>query len=128
VPFTMVIAPGGRVIYQKQGELDIYEFRRAVLANLENDTYVGHPAYWAPGKLPLAELASAYGCAIAPIARDLKKAAACSWNAARMGLRNWRLSFMRPCFRLTAVFCMAVFAPHRRCRSALLAEAWRPMI
>ena len=47
VPFTMVIAPGGRVIYQQQGELDIYEFRRAVLANLENDTYVGHPAYWA---------------------------------------------------------------------------------
>jgi peroxiredoxin len=47
VPFTMVIAPGGRVIYQRQGELDIYEFRRAVLANLENDTYVGHPAYWA---------------------------------------------------------------------------------
>jgi hypothetical protein len=47
VPFTIVIAPGGRVIYQRQGELDIYEFRRAVLANLENDTYAGHPAYWA---------------------------------------------------------------------------------
>jgi peroxiredoxin len=47
VPFTMVIAPGGRVIYQQQGELDINEFRRAVLANLENNTYVGHPAYWA---------------------------------------------------------------------------------
>jgi thiol-disulfide isomerase/thioredoxin len=47
VPFTMVIAPGGRVIYQQQGELDISEFRRAVLANLENNTYVGHPAYWA---------------------------------------------------------------------------------
>ncbi len=47
VPFTMVIAPGGRVIYQAQGEVDVYEMRRAILANLENETYVGHPAYWA---------------------------------------------------------------------------------
>lgn len=47
VPFTMVIAPGGKVIYQKQGEADILEIRRAILAHLENETYVGHPAYWA---------------------------------------------------------------------------------
>ncbi|MGO9254853.1 MAG: redoxin family protein [Bryobacteraceae bacterium] len=47
VPFTMVIAPGGKVLYQKQGEVDILEVRRAILANLENQTYVGHPAYWA---------------------------------------------------------------------------------
>jgi len=47
VPFTMVIAPGGRVIYQEQGEVDVVAMRRAILANLENDTYVGHPAYWA---------------------------------------------------------------------------------
>ena len=47
VPFTMVIAPGGRVIYQQQGEADILALRRAILANLENDTYIGHPAYWA---------------------------------------------------------------------------------
>jgi peroxiredoxin len=47
VPFTMVIAPGGRVIYQEQGEVDIAAMRRAILANLENETYVGHPAYWA---------------------------------------------------------------------------------
>ena len=47
VPFTMVIAPGGKVLYQKQGEVDILEVRRAILANLENDTYVGHPGYWA---------------------------------------------------------------------------------
>ena len=46
VPFTMVIAPGGKVLYQEQGELDILAVRRAILANLENDTYVGHPAYW----------------------------------------------------------------------------------
>jgi peroxiredoxin len=47
VPFTMVIAPGGRVIYQVQGEIDLYAMRRAIQANLENETYVGHPDYWA---------------------------------------------------------------------------------
>jgi hypothetical protein len=43
----MVIAPGGRVIYQEQGSVDIFAMRRAILANLENETYAGHPAYWA---------------------------------------------------------------------------------
>jgi len=43
----MVIAPGGKVLFQEQGEIDIHALRRAILANLENDTYVGHPAYWA---------------------------------------------------------------------------------
>jgi peroxiredoxin len=47
VPFTMVIAPGGKVLYQKQGEVDVLEMRRVILANLENETYVGHPGYWA---------------------------------------------------------------------------------
>jgi len=47
VPFTMVIAPGGKVLYQVQGEVDLYAMRRAIQANLENETYVGHPGYWA---------------------------------------------------------------------------------
>jgi peroxiredoxin len=47
VPYTMVIAPGGKVLYQKQGEVDILEVRRVVLANLEDETYKGHPGYWA---------------------------------------------------------------------------------
>jgi hypothetical protein len=47
VPFTMVIAPGGKVLFQQQGEVDIIALRRIILANLENETYVGHPAYWA---------------------------------------------------------------------------------
>lgn len=47
VPFTMVIAPGGKVLYQKEGEVDILALRRIILANLENETYVGHPGYWA---------------------------------------------------------------------------------
>ena len=47
VPFTMVIAPGGKVLFQEQGEVDIIALRRIILANLENETYVGHPNYWA---------------------------------------------------------------------------------
>jgi thiol-disulfide isomerase/thioredoxin len=46
VPFTMVLAPGGKVLYQKQGELDILELRRVVLANLPDPDYIGHRAYW----------------------------------------------------------------------------------
>ena len=47
VPFTMVIAPGGKVLFQQQGELDLLAMRRIVQANLENETYIGHPGYWA---------------------------------------------------------------------------------
>jgi thiol-disulfide isomerase/thioredoxin len=47
VPFTMVIAPGGKVLYQKQGEVDILELRRVILANLPDPDYIGHRAYWA---------------------------------------------------------------------------------
>ena len=46
-PFTMAIAPGGRVVYQQQGDLDVIALRREVLANLENETYFTHPSYWA---------------------------------------------------------------------------------
>jgi peroxiredoxin len=47
VPFTIVIAPGGKVLFQQQGEVDVLEVRRAILAHLENETYVSHPDYWA---------------------------------------------------------------------------------
>jgi peroxiredoxin len=47
VPFTMLIAPGGKVVYQKQGELDILELRRITLGNLPDPDYIGHRAYWA---------------------------------------------------------------------------------
>ena len=47
VPFTMVIAPGGAVIYQKEGEVDVLELRRIILAHLPDDSYKGHAAYWA---------------------------------------------------------------------------------
>lgn len=47
VPFTMVIAPGGKVLFQQQGEVDVLALRRVILAHLENETYVTHPDYWA---------------------------------------------------------------------------------
>lgn len=46
VPFTMVIAPGGKTIYQKEGEVDILELRRVILGNLPDPGYIGHRAYW----------------------------------------------------------------------------------
>jgi hypothetical protein len=49
VPFTMLLSPEGRVLYQKQGDVDILELRRVILANLPDSDYIGHRAYWASG-------------------------------------------------------------------------------
>jgi len=45
VPYTVLIAPDGRVLYQKQGSVDILELRRTILANLPSD-YEGFNKYW----------------------------------------------------------------------------------
>jgi thiol-disulfide isomerase/thioredoxin len=45
VPYTVVIAPDGKVLYRKQGSVDILELRRTILANLLSD-YVGFNRYW----------------------------------------------------------------------------------
>jgi peroxiredoxin len=47
VPFTMLISPEGKVLYQKTGEVDVLELRRIILANLPDLDYLGHRAYWA---------------------------------------------------------------------------------
>jgi peroxiredoxin len=47
VPFTLVIAPNGDVVYQELGSLDIVKLRQAILANLSEDArYPGQRAYW----------------------------------------------------------------------------------
>jgi thiol-disulfide isomerase/thioredoxin len=47
VPFTLVIAPNGDVVYQELGTLEIVKLRRAILANLpEEAKYRGLQAYW----------------------------------------------------------------------------------
>lgn len=45
VPYTVLIAPDGRVLYQQQGSVDILELRRTILANLPSD-YDGFNKYW----------------------------------------------------------------------------------
>ncbi|MGC1644756.1 MAG: redoxin domain-containing protein [Candidatus Sulfotelmatobacter sp.] len=45
VPYTMLISPEGKVLYQKQGSIDILELRRTILANLPSD-YEGFNQYW----------------------------------------------------------------------------------
>jgi thiol-disulfide isomerase/thioredoxin len=47
VPFTLLIAPNGDVLFQQLGELDFLKLRRAILANLpDGATHAGQQAYW----------------------------------------------------------------------------------
>ena len=45
VPYTVLIAPDGKVLYREQGSVDILELRRTILANLPSD-YEGFNRYW----------------------------------------------------------------------------------
>jgi peroxiredoxin len=45
VPYTVVIAPDGKMLYRKQGSIGILELRRTILANLPSD-YEGFNRYW----------------------------------------------------------------------------------
>jgi thiol-disulfide isomerase/thioredoxin len=47
VPFTILLAPDGKELYRKEGEVDILELRRVILGNLPDPDYIGHRAYWA---------------------------------------------------------------------------------
>ncbi len=46
VPYSMVIAPGGKVLYKGNGQLDILKTRRLILASFPDDDYVGQNDYW----------------------------------------------------------------------------------
>jgi peroxiredoxin len=47
VPFTMVIAPDGRVVYRRAGEVDILKLRRTILGNLPDaGRFAGNAEYW----------------------------------------------------------------------------------
>ena len=45
VPYTVLIAGDGKVLYKKQGSVDVLELRRTILANLPSD-YPGFNRYW----------------------------------------------------------------------------------
>jgi thiol-disulfide isomerase/thioredoxin len=46
VPYTVLIKPDGEIVYQRQGTIDPIELRRAIIANIPDDNYIGHQAYW----------------------------------------------------------------------------------
>jgi hypothetical protein len=45
-PYTMLIAPDGKVLYKHQGAITPIEVRRTILKNLPDDDYKGQNAYW----------------------------------------------------------------------------------
>jgi peroxiredoxin len=46
VPYTVLIAPDGTILYKSVGSADILKVRRTILANLPSD-YIGFNKYWA---------------------------------------------------------------------------------
>jgi thiol-disulfide isomerase/thioredoxin len=46
VPYTMLIRPGGEVVYKRQGTITPLEMKRLIISNLADDDYIGHQAYW----------------------------------------------------------------------------------
>jgi peroxiredoxin len=46
VPYTLLILPGGQIAFRRQGTIDPLELKRLIIANLADDDYAGHQAYW----------------------------------------------------------------------------------
>jgi thiol-disulfide isomerase/thioredoxin len=46
VPYTLLIAPGGEVLYKSTGSVDPLALKRLIIGNLPDDDYLGHQAYW----------------------------------------------------------------------------------
>ena len=46
VPYTLLISSTGEVLYKSQGTADVTKLRRLIIANLADDDYIGHGAYW----------------------------------------------------------------------------------
>lgn len=47
LPYSVLLSPEGKMIYEHQGEVDILKLRRIILGNLPDPDYMGHRAYWA---------------------------------------------------------------------------------
>jgi hypothetical protein len=48
VPISVLLSPGGEILFSEQGEIDLMQIRRAILAHLPDDPeHVGSQAYWA---------------------------------------------------------------------------------
>ena len=46
VPYTLLVRPDGEVVYKRQGSVDALQLHRLIIANLPDDDYIGHQAYW----------------------------------------------------------------------------------
>ena len=46
VPYTVLLGPGGEILYSHNGPIEPLELRRLIIANLPDDDYMGHQAYW----------------------------------------------------------------------------------
>jgi len=46
VPYTALISPSGEALYEHQGPIDPLAMRRLIIANIADDNYIGHQAYW----------------------------------------------------------------------------------
>lgn len=46
VPYTLLIRPDGEIVYRSTGSTDDLKLKRLIIANLADDDYVGHQAYW----------------------------------------------------------------------------------
>ena len=50
VPYTLLIRPDGEIVYKSTGSTDDLKLKRLIIANLADDDYIGHQAYWKDGK------------------------------------------------------------------------------
>ncbi len=50
VPYTLLIAPGGEILYKSTGTVDPLQLKRLIIGNLPDDDYLGHQAYWKAAK------------------------------------------------------------------------------
>jgi hypothetical protein len=46
VPYTVLIRPGGEVVYKSAGTIDALARKRLIVANVADDDYLGLEAYW----------------------------------------------------------------------------------
>ena len=46
VPYTLLIRPAGEIVYKSTGAVDELQLKRLIIANLADDDYLGHQAYW----------------------------------------------------------------------------------
>lgn len=46
LPYTVLLGPGGTVLFQSRGPVDPLQLRRLILRYLPDDDYIGQQAYW----------------------------------------------------------------------------------